>query len=149
MKGHRFKLEAVLKVRKIREDLCKMELGKLQVRVDSLKKFKRNHILDIEQAYYDQEEALKNGLNRQDLQKFPILIEEKRDHIKRIEVEMNDIKQNIEEKIRELAKLKGDVKLISNMKDKSIKNYRKQKSKKENTSLEEQNQNWNLIKDVI
>jgi hypothetical protein len=42
MKGFKFKLEALLKVRKLKEDQCKMEIGRLQVekqkRLDEIEK---------------------------------------------------------------------------------------------------------------
>ena len=33
----KFKLEAVLKMRKIREDQCKMEIGRIQVEIQEIK----------------------------------------------------------------------------------------------------------------
>ena len=149
MKGHKFKLEVVLKLRKMKEDMCKMELGSLQKRMNELNAFISGHEQDIEEAYKEQEDALKAGLCAQNLHRYPMMISEKRDHIKRINQEKEHLTQEIDQKVQELAKLKGDVKVISNMKDKSLDDYKKKINKRVNENLEEQNQNWNTIKDII
>lgn len=149
MKGHKFKLDVVLKLRKIKEDVCKTELGKLQTRKSALISYKKNHLIDISDAYKNQEEQLKTGLSVQELRAFPVMIEEKREHILRIDKELEYLNEDIDNKIQELAKLKGDVKVISKMKDKSLAEYKKNIDKKNNENIEEQNQNWNLLKDII
>ena len=149
MKGHKFKLEVVLKLRKMKEDMCKMELGSLQKRMNELNGFISGHEQDIEEAYKEQEDALKTGLSAQSLHRYPMMISEKRDHIKRINQEKEHLTEEIDQKVQELAKLKGDVKVISNMKDKSLDEYKKRINKKINENLEEQNQNWNTIEDII
>lgn len=149
MKGHKFKLEAVLKLRKIKEDVCAMELGKIQLQINNLKQFKTDHLEDIKNAYGEQETNLKDSMNVLELQKKQMLITGKREHISRIDESLEILNERLETKIQELAKLKGDVKVISNMKEKSIKKYKKELNKKMNESLEEQTQNWNSIKDII
>lgn len=149
MKGHKFKLEAVLKLRKIKEDICKMELGKLQLRLNELRAYKLNHLNDISEAYEAQEEELKNSMSVSAMKKYPIMIAQKREHIKRIDDDLKYVQEDVELKIKELASLKGDVKVIANMKEKSVASYKKQLNKKMNENLEEQNQNWNTIKDIL
>lgn len=149
MKGHKFKLEAVLKLRKIKEDICKMELGKLQLRLNELRTYKLNHLNDISEAYEAQEEELKNSMSVSAMKKYPIMIAQKREHIKRIDDDLKYVQEDVELKIKELASLKGDVKVIANMKEKSVASYKKQLNKKMNENLEEQNQNWNTIKDIL
>lgn len=149
MKGHKFKLEAVLKLRKIKEDICKMELGKLQLRLNELRTYKLNHLEDISEAYQAQEEELKKSMSVSAMKKYPIMIAQKREHIKRIDDDLRYVQEDVELKIKELASLKGDVKVIANMKEKSVASYKKQLNKKMNENLEEQNQNWNTIKDIL
>ena len=62
-KQFKFKLEAVLKVRKLKEDQCKMEIGKLQVRMSELEGFKKDNNESIDTAYADQEASLGQGLS--------------------------------------------------------------------------------------
>lgn len=149
MKGHKFKLEAVLKLRKIKEDVCAMELGKIQLQINDLNMYKDEHLEDIKNAYGAQELDLKQSVNVVEIQKKQMLISGKREHIVRIEESLEVLRERLEEKVQELAKLKGDVKVIANMKEKSIKKYKKELNKKINENLEEQTQNWNSIKDII
>ena len=149
MKKNKFKLEAVLKIRKLKEDLCKIELGKLQKRMTELTGYKKGHLDDIQEAYSNQEQTLKKSTNLLEVTKISSLIQGKRDHIARIEDEMLSLKEDISSKVTELAKLRGDVKVISNMKEKSEKEFKQELNKKRFQNLEEQTQNWNTIKDII
>jgi flagellar FliJ protein len=142
MKGFKFKLEALLKVRKLKEDQCKMEIGRLQVerqkRVDDIQRQNEG----IGQAYQDQEATINQGASGLDVQFYPYFVEGKRSNIRILEDEISKLDELIKDKTQELAKLRGDVKVLDSMKDKHKEQYKKDLNKKIDQDLEEQVQIW-------
>ena len=121
MKGFKFKLEAVLKMRKLKEEQCKMQIGQIQVRIAELKEFLAEHEKGIDKAYADQEESLAGGMNGKEIQFHPFYVSGKRAHIAHINKEIRDLTQVAEEKYQELAALRAQVKVIDDMKEKQKK----------------------------
>ena len=142
MKGFKFKLEALLKVRKLKEDQCKMEIGRLQVerqkRIDDIKKQHEG----IGQAFSDQEASLTRGASGLDLQFYPYFVQGKRANIQVLESEIKKLDEIIKQKTSELAKLRGDVKVLDSMKEKHQTEYKKKLNKKIDQDIEEQVQIW-------
>ncbi len=147
MKKYTFRLEPVLKLRKLKEENCRMELGEL------LKEL--NRILDqithdkeaIGQYAHLHEGSLKTGIKAGHLHIFPSMIEAKERNIELLEADKKKQEQRVEEKKQELAILRGDLKVIENMKEKNYDEYRKALNKEINQKVEEQTQNWLQTKD--
>lgn len=146
MKKYKFKLEAVLKVRKIKEDQCKMQLGRLQVHLESLKNQIKKHNQDIDEAYVLQEKSLEQGSVGLESRFHPYFIQGKQSHISQIEDEIEEYENRIEHMLYLLKQLRADVKVIEEMKEKDKTKYKKELNKKINANIEEQVQNWNLSK---
>lgn len=145
MKGFKFKLEAVLKIRRLKEEQCKMQIGQIQVRIAQLKSFLAEHEKGIDKAYADQEISLAGGMSGQELQFHPFYVSGKKAHIDHINKELSDLDKMAQEKYAELAKLRAEVKVIDDMKEKQKKQYKKQLEKKQFAEIEEQVQNWRQI----
>lgn len=148
MKGFKFKLEALLKVRKLKEDQCKMELGRLQVqkqaKLDEIKK----QNLGIDKAYGDQESTVQQGAKGLDLRFYPYFMQGKRTNIKLLEQEIEALDREIENKNKELIELRANVKVLDSMKEKQFEKYKKDLNKKIDLDIEEQVQNWMQYKKV-
>ena len=71
MKKYKFKLEAILKMRKLKEEQCKAEIGRLQILINNFKEQIDAHNKGIDEAYASQETSLTNGIDGQSLQFFP------------------------------------------------------------------------------
>ena len=69
----------------------------------------------------------------------------KRAHIKQLNDEINYLTKEVNQKFEELKHLRGDVKVIDEMKDKDMLVYKKKIEKKMNEEIEEQNQNWRQV----
>jgi len=142
MKGFKFKLDALLKVRKLKEDKCKMEIGRLQVerkrKIDDIK----NQNLGIDKAYGDQEASIKKGVTGLDIQFYPYFMQGKRTNIQLLKNEISHLDFQIEQKYKELSKLRADVKVLDSMKEEHQISYKKQLNKKIDQDLEEQVQIW-------
>lgn len=147
MKKYTFRLEPVLKIRKFKEETCRMELGQL---IAELQKITDQLTYDQEQieSYYKiQEGALQaGGINASQLQAFPMLIAGKERNLELLENAKKRQEELIEDKKKELAIIKGELKVIENMKEKDFAKYRKELNKEIDQKVEEQTQNWLLHK---
>ena len=145
MKGYKFKLAALLKIRKIKEEQCKMAIGRLQVLITRWKNEIAMHNEGIDQAYEAQEHGLEGGLSGQEARFHPFFLEGKKTHISRIEKEIEILEEQVQQKYEELKTFRADVKLIDEMKEKDMKVYKKNLEKKMFNDIEEANQNWRMI----
>lgn len=142
MKGFKFKLDPVLKIRKLKEEQCKMEIGRYQVQIKTLKEEIERHHSGIEQSYESQEKGLSQGLSGQEVQFHPFFVQGKVAHIRKINEQVKDLEQTVQQKYIELNTLRADVKVIEKMKEKKTTEYKKDLQKKQYEVIEEQVQNW-------
>jgi len=98
--------------------------------------------LEIEKYFKIQEASLKNGIRGDQIQAFPNLIAAKDKNIQLLQRDKKNQEQLIEEKRKELAILKGDLKVIENLKEKEFEEFRKAYNKEIDQKVEEQTQNW-------
>jgi len=147
MRKFEFRLEAVLKVRKLKEENCRMELGQLLVELNKIEDQINYDKNEIDNYYALQENALKNGMAGNQLQTYSMLIDSKYTNIKLLEEEKIKQEKVIEEKKEELAILKGELKVMENLREKSYDEYRKALNKEIDQKVEEQTQNWLNHKD--
>jgi flagellar export protein FliJ len=145
MKGFKFKLDAVLKIRKLKEEQCKMAIGRIQVRMRELEGYIKGHSDGIDQAYQDQEQGLAQGMTGRELQFHPFFVGGKRAHIGQIEKEIEGLQEEVDELYEQLKQFRADVKVIDEMKEKETLKYKKKMDKKQFEELEEQNQNWRMV----
>ncbi len=142
MKGYKFKLDPVLKIRKLKEDRCKMDIGRLQVQITELKRQLQEHSKGIDEAYKSQEVGLKDGMSGQSIQFYPYFISGKTAHIDFINNEIGRLNEQVQEKFNQLKQLRANVKVVEKMKEKDKTKYRKNLEKKQFEEIEENVQNW-------
>lgn len=146
MKKFKFELAALLKMRKLKEDQCKTEVGRIQVNIQQAHKAIAQHRSDIEEAFESQRVSLSSQISAQEVKFYPYFVEGKDQTIKNLESEIKRLEELKQEKLLELAKFRADVKVLENMEDKKRKNYKKEIAKKEQTQLEEQVLIWDMAK---
>ena len=146
MKKYKFKLEPVLKIRKVKEEQCKMEIGRIQVQIRTIKAEIEKHREGINQSYETSEKELKKGLFGQELRFHPYFVSGKNAHINRLQRELENLDVEIKAKYEELSHLRANVKVIEKMKEKDKIKYKKQLDKKIFEEIEEQTQNWRQFK---
>lgn len=142
MKKYTFKLEPVLKVRKLKEENCRTELGSLISHLSKIEDQIKHEQFEIENYFKIQEASLKNGIRGDQIQAFPNLIAAKDKNIQLLQRDKKNQEQLIENKRKELAVLKGDLKVIENLKEKEFEEFRKAYNKEVDQKVEEQTQNW-------
>lgn len=147
MKRYAFRLEPVLKLRKVKEENCRMELGQLLMELGKIEDQLAHDRQEIDNYYKIQEGTLRNGMTGSQLQAFPMMVAAKTRNIELLEEEKKKQQQKVEAKKQELAQLRGDLKVIENMKQKDFDEYRKALNKEIDQKVEEQTQNWLQFRD--
>lgn len=142
MKGYEFRLRPVLKLRKVKEENCRMELGKLIMELTKIEGQLQHEKDEIENYYQLQEGTLKTGIKASQLQAFPMLVEAKDKNIELLLAAKSRQKILIEEKKKELATLRGELKVMENLQEKDYQAWRKEANKEIDQKVEEQTQNW-------
>ncbi len=142
MRKYAFRLEAVLKLRRLREENCRTELGQLLMHLGRIDAQIQHDRTEVERYYQIQELSLKGGVRGGQLQAFPMLMAAKEKNLKLLHIDRKKQEELIEEKKRELATLRGDLKVMENLREKDYNEYRKALSKEIDLKVEEQTQNW-------
>ena len=142
MKKYQFRLEAVLRLRKFKEESCRMELGQLLTQLNKIDDQLAYEKKEIDSYYTIQEGALKSGMNGGQLQAFPLLVAAKERNIQLLKRDKVSQERIVEEKKQELAVIRGELKVIENLKEKDFEAYKKATNKKIDQKVEEQTQIW-------
>ncbi|WPU64916.1 flagellar export protein FliJ [Peredibacter starrii] len=147
MKRYQFRLDPVLKLRKLKEENCRMELGQLLMELNRIEDQLAHDKNEIDTYYKIQEGGLKTGMSGGQLQAFPMLIAAKNKNLELLERDKRRQEQKVADKKQELAQLRGDLKVMESMKEKDYEQYRKALNKEIDQKVEEQTQNWLNHKD--
>lgn len=142
MKKYIFKLEPVLKVRKLKEENCRMELGQLMNHLNKIEDQLKHEHQEIDKYFKIQEASLQSGVRGDQVQAFPMLVSAKEKNIQLLYRDKGQQEKLIEQKRQELATLRGELKVIENLKEKDFDSYRKAMNKEIDQKVEEQTQNW-------
>ncbi|MFY7993980.1 MAG: hypothetical protein ACOVP4_11850 [Bacteriovoracaceae bacterium] len=146
MKKYAFKLEAVLKLRKLNEENCRMELGALMLHMQKIESQIEYEKAQIDNYYKMQEDVLKAGAGGAQLQLIPNMISAKTKNIQLLNRDKRKQQQLIDEKRQELATVKGELKVMENLKEKDFNEYKKAMNKEIDQKVEEQTQLWLMNK---
>ncbi len=142
IKRYAFRLEPVLKLRKLNEENCRMELGQLLMELNRIDDQLIYDQKEIEKYYAIQEGSLKNGMTGGQLQAFPMLVSGKERNIELLKRDRIKQEQKVETKKQELAILRGELKVVENLKEKDYNEWRKAANKEIDQKVEEQTQIW-------
>ena len=142
MKRYTFRLEAVLKLKKLKEENCRSELGILIMQLQKIESEIYREKTEVTKYFEIQEESLKKGISAHQIQTFPLLVKGKEKNIALMDQDKIRQEKLITDKKIELAQLRGDLKIFENMKQKDFEDYRKAYNKDMDQKVEEQTRNW-------
>jgi flagellar FliJ protein len=142
MKRYQFKLDAVLKLRKLREENCRTELGILNRDLEAINDRIAHEKNEIEKYYQIQELSLKTGAPAGKLQAFPGMVAAKEKALKVLDQQRMRQEDMIQEKKEDLAVLRGELKVMENLKEKDYTEWKKAYNKEVDQKVEEQTQIW-------
>ncbi|OUR96198.1 flagellar export protein FliJ [Halobacteriovorax marinus] len=147
MKGFKFKLDGLLKVREFKEKKLKIELGEILKEITSTEDYVKTLVSNIEETYKAQEEFLSSPTAGEMIKFFPRFIEIKKEEIKNKKNLIYSLQKKFDQKQTELGVARGEVKVIENLKEKKTTEYKKKLDKKHLESVEELNQIRRLLKE--
>jgi flagellar protein FliJ len=142
MKTYVFRLAPVLKLRRLKEENCRMELGQLIGQLARIDNQILHEQIEIQNYYKIQETGLKNGIRGDQIQSFPLLVTAKEKNIQLLLKEKKIQEEAIETKRKELSILRGELKVIEKLHEKDYSDYRRAINKEIDQKVEEQTQNW-------
>lgn len=138
MKGFKFKLEALLKIRRLNEEECKQRIGRTQVEITRLKKIISQNDIDVAEVYEAQENLLSGGVSGQQVKFFPLFLEGKKAHNDKVFSQIRDMEEKLQEQFKELNELRASVKVLEKLEEKDKEAFKKQRDKKMYENIEEQ-----------
>jgi len=147
MKKYEFKLNPVLKIRKLKEENCRVELGQLLRYMDKIDQQIIHENGELDRYYQIQSGGVEQGVAARQIQTFPMLMAGKLKNLELLEAERKRYEKLIQQKKEELATLKGELKVIENLKEKDYTDFRKKLNKEIDEKVEEQTQIWLNFKD--
>ena len=145
MKKYKFKLEALLKMRKFKEKKIKQEIGEIVASIEFNKNKIKKIRSDIDKGYESQEGITGAIVDGRMLRFYPSFFEASYKAIEDIESTIYALEKKYNHKLQELKIAMGEVKVVENMKDKDFEKFKKQIQKKEQEDIEELLQYKKLI----
>lgn len=142
MKKYKFKLEALLKMRKLEEEQCKMRIGRIQTKKSELLESIKRESEGIDEAYVSQEASIRQGASGLDLRFYPYFMQGKRAATKKLEEQVSQLDELLAEAYTMLKELRGNTKVLEEMKDKDKKAHKKKTDKEMHQKIEEQVMIW-------
>lgn len=119
-----------------------MELGQLMTHLNKIEDQLKHERQEIDTYFKIQEASLRTGVRGDQVQAFPMLVAAKEKNIQLLLRDKDQQEKLIEQKRQELATLRGELKVIENLKEKDFETYRKAVNKEIDQKVEEQTQNW-------
>lgn len=141
-KGFHYKLEAVLKIRRFNEEKARVELGYIQQLIDQKKKEITNEQNDIDLLTTSRESELSKGIKGYELHLYPMYIQAKNNKMKQLNRDLRDLKLALDEAQERWYKTRSDVKVLENLREKELVQYKKEMNKKQDKALEEEVRIW-------
>lgn len=137
MKKFKFKLDGLLKLREFNEKKIKIELGEILKEINHIEELIAKMNRDIDDTYKAQDELIKSSADGRMLQFFPYYIQGRKEDIKNKETLLWSLRKKYQAKVEELAMARGQVKILENFKDKKVHEWKKERDKKEQETIEE------------
>jgi flagellar export protein FliJ len=147
MNKYKFRLEAVLKIRKFKEEARRVELGKLLMELNKIDEQLNHDQKEIDTYYEIQEDNLKSGMPAGKIQILPFLVQGKKRNLELLLIAKRRMEMLIEEKRQELAIARGELKVMEKLHEKDHDEYLRSYRKEMDNKVEEQTRNWLLNKD--
>lgn len=137
MKGFKFKLDGLLKLREFKENSIKSQLGGILKEINRVEGKIEEIEKSIDESYKSQEEFLAQPAAGEMIKFFPYFIQGRKEDLAAQHNLLRGLRNQYEQKLLELKKARGDVKVLENMKDKKSSEFRKAANKKREADIED------------
>ena len=132
-----FKLEAILKLRKFKEDDIKVELGNTLKEINEVNSNMEKIDQQVEEIYKSQTQLASSDISGQMLKFYPSFLQAKREEYKNKENILKALYRKKDELIKKLAEAKGKTDIMTKLKAKEEKSFKKEKLKQDQLNIEE------------
>ena len=138
-KGFKFKLEPVLRLRELREEEVKNELGQVIGKINTLLESIGKYKAEIQYYFnrYEQSESNRGEMTSGLRQYMPEFLISHYDKIKKCKSEIQELEKSKGELIKKLASAKGQVEIFSKLKEKKYHEFKKAYTTKLVNEIEE------------
>lgn len=137
MRKFSFRLQSVLKLKEFDESKRKIELGQINQKRKKIEdKIKQCHN-NIEVAAEEERCMLSSATNAEFLPFYPRYVKAQSDHIENLNAELEQVKEEYADKLLELNKARGDVKIFEKLKENALNKYKKDVRRRELIDIEE------------
>jgi flagellar FliJ protein len=137
MKKFKYKLEPLLKLRSFNEEKIKVEIGTIVKEITDIKDDIAQMHRDIEESYEAQEHMAYELSSSRSMQFFPYFIQGRKERIKAKENILYALEKKYQAKLMDLAKARGEVKILENLKENQKQEHKKEEEKKLYANVEE------------
>lgn len=137
MKNYKYRLEALLKLRKLREHQQKMTLASINKEISQIDEAILKTQEDIKIAYESMNAVVEDGTSGELVRFYPQYIDAKREYIKQMLERRDVLKLQYQKEQRTLSEKRGEVKAVQSMKDKDIEKAKKVYQKKLAENIED------------
>ena len=136
----KFKLESLYRLKIFKEEKISIQLGGIVRKIELMKNKIKKLKIYLQDEFQNYEKTISHITNARHIQLHPSLIDARRMQIKKAEKNLEDLQEQYEEKVKELEKAKGDVKIMKKLKEDAFLKYKKKYNKKEEQDIEELHQ---------
>ena len=133
----KFKLGSLYRLKIFKEEKISIQLGEIVKKVDIMKKKIKNLNFYLQDEYYHYEKTIAHKTNARYVQLHPSLIDARRIQIKTAEKNLKDLQYQYEQKMKELVKAKGEVKVMEKLKEDAFLKHKRKHNKKEEQDIED------------
>lgn len=134
---YKFRLEGLLQLRKFKEHKKKLELAQVgRAILESRQKMARAKF-QIQEAYESVEMILREGGGGPILRFYPDYIRERRSKMEREEGRLRELQQNLNKETEKLSRLRGEVRVIEQLKAKQFLRFKREYQKKVQYEIED------------
>ena len=137
MKRYRFPLEALLRMRELKERRIKQEIGGIVSEITEHKKKIDELRKKIDFCHTSHEEFVQTGITAKMLSFFPASMRSYRWQIEESESAIAALETVYRDKVRELSSAIGEVKVVEKMKEQGLRLFAKKTDKKRQNDIEE------------
>jgi flagellar protein FliJ len=137
MRKFKFKLEGLLKLRKFKEQMLKAELGEIVGEMNRADEKIKQLSQNIDKGYASQEAVLRTATTGSNIQFYPQYIEAHQANILQQQERKEVLKRDYDEKVKEMAVALGELKIVKNLKEKKLEEFKKDMLKREVMNIDD------------
>lgn len=137
MAPFKFKLEGLYRLRIFNEEVIKIELGKITKMMETTRKTIDELEIYLQRILEDYQKRIGERGPGYVLETYPDFIQRKRMDIKSSKKQLETCQKHYAQKVKELEKARGDLRIIEKIKGRAVSQYKREYNKKQEQIIED------------